>query len=222
MGRYWNDQEIDRITPPQINDIRGHAILRALDRAIADRPLRDFFIRDAYTVPAAMLPALIAEYSLEEFITPDLPESFVRKIIANQWFLHEGKGYDDGVLLGLSLLGMSATIIQWYQQTPIAPTDTHIITFSVDELLFADGDGHFDQRQIKAAQQMIDATKRWSQDSEIRASVNAPGPVYSGAFATTHLVAEARPDIPPAPILMAANKYAVVPTTQIRAVAQTN
>lgn len=222
MTRYWDDGQIDRITPPQVNDIRGRAYLRTLDKMIASHPLRDFYVRDALTCPKAALPALIAEYSLEEFITPDLPERVIRKIIANQWFLHEGKGYDDGVELGLSLLGMTGSIKQWHQQVPMAAANTHIITFSVDELLFADGDGHFDSRQIAAAQKMINATKRWSQGSEIRAAVSALAPNYSGAFATTYIVASARADIPPAPILAAANRYAVVPTTQIRAVAQTH
>ncbi len=222
MARYWSDQQLDHITPPQVNDIRGRAFLRTLDQMIAAHPLRGFFVRDALTCPSKALPALIAEYSLEEFIAPGLPEHVVRRIVANAWFLHEGKGYDDGVMLGLNLLGMSGDIKHWYQETPMAAANTHVITFGVDELLFGDGDGRFDQRQIRAAKKMIDATKRWSQGSEIRAGVITDIPLYHGIFPITQIVAEARPNVPAPPVLDPSAKYAVIPTTQIRAIAHPN
>ena len=118
MTRYWPDSQLDRITPPQVLDERGKAILRSLDHIIGERPIEEFYVRDAVTCPSEALPALIAETSMEEFIEPGLPEAIVRRILKHAWLLQSLAGKDDGVLLGLSLLGINATITQWWQTKP--------------------------------------------------------------------------------------------------------
>ena len=109
MTRYWPDSQLDRITPPQVLDERGKAILRSLDHIIGERPIEEFYVRDAVTCPSEALPALIAETSMEEFIEPGLPEAIVRRILKHAWLLQSLAGKDDGVLLGLSLLGINAS-----------------------------------------------------------------------------------------------------------------
>jgi len=107
MCRYWSDRQLDRATPPQVLDLRGKGILRSLDKLIGERPISDFYVRDADTCPAEALPALIAAFSMEEFIEPGLPEAVVRRILKHAWLLQSLAGKDDGVLLGLQLLGIN-------------------------------------------------------------------------------------------------------------------
>lgn len=164
MGRYWSDRQLDRATPPQALDARGRAVLRAVDGHFAGHPLSGFAIKDPMTCPAEALPALIAEYSMEEFIEPGLPEDVVRRILANRWQLKKYKGYDKGVRLGLDLLGMTADITHWHQMEPKDPANTQKLTINLGDRLFAPSPHVKRPRDLDAATRMIRATKRYSQD----------------------------------------------------------
>lgn len=182
---YWPDEQLDRITPPGATDARGRAVMRALSAFVGGQPLSDFYVRDADTCPAEALPALIAEYSLEEYITPGLPEFVLRRIIKHAWFLHEAKGYDAGVQLGLSLLGVTADIRHWHQEEPVGAPNTHRITFYIGEQLFPDSDALLGAGEVRAAIRMNDATKRWSQESVIEVGVGLrPHPIRAAAHLT--------------------------------------
>ncbi|WP_299773129.1 phage tail protein I [uncultured Tateyamaria sp.] len=216
MSEYWPKSELSRITPPQVLDERGSAYLQALNEIIGDQPITAFLVKDAETCPVEALPALIAEYSMEEFIDGDLPEDVQRRILKNAYLLQSLEGYDAGVKLGLSFLGLNANIQQWYAQTPMAAPNTHLVNFSVEEFIFEDGTDYFDDRLITAAWRMINATKRWSQSSEIRLGVSVTSPAYGGAFLHTAIRAEAVADVPPAPLLTAQSGYAAVAHTRLR------
>jgi len=194
---YWSDQQLDRITPPQVMDARGKAVIRALDRVIGDRPISEFYVRAAETCPAAALPALIAEYSMEEFIAPGLPEIVQRQILKNAWILQSLEGYDVGVKLGLSLLGMTATIIHWHETSPKGPVNTHTVYFDLEGELFEDDGPIVGERSLKAAERMINATKRFSQDTRIVVRARAPGTLYAGLFCLGRLTVTNHPGIPP-------------------------
>jgi phage tail P2-like protein len=171
MGQYWSDKQLDSITPPQVLDARGRATIRALDALLSGPATSQSFVRDPATCPADALPALLAEMSMEEFITPDLPEHVQRRILKNAWLLQSLEGYDAGVELGLSLLGMQMLLKHWHQETPKGPANTHTITFLVGETFF-DEDVILGPRIIAAAHRMITATKRLSQESNIRIGAN--------------------------------------------------
>ncbi|WP_217352001.1 phage tail protein, partial [Ruegeria sp. HKCCD8929] len=141
-----------------------------------------------------------------------------RQILKNAWLLQSLEGYDAGVKLGLSLLGMTAIIEQWYQQTPMSAPNTHRLTIMIDDVIYPDHDGYFSQRQTKATLKMVEATKRWSQDSEIRVGVAATSPAYAGAFPLTHIRVIADAKLEPPPVLDAAASVAVVPTTRITSI----
>lgn len=170
--RRWPDQQIDAITTPAINDVRGRAILRAVDEMIGETPISSFYVRDADTCPAEVLPALVAEYSLHEFVEPSLPEAIVRRIVKHAYFLQRLAGTDAGVLLGLSLLGVDADITQWWQTEPKGPANTHNVQVFVGEKLFEPAaDIFLSDREIRAARRMIDACKRFSQQTFMRTGV---------------------------------------------------
>lgn len=175
MARHWSDRDLDRITPPQVLDERGRGLLRSLDQIIGDQPIADFYVKAADTCPAEALPALIAEYSMEEFVDPSWPEIVQRRVLKNAWLLQTLEGRDIGVKLGLSLLGLNAVIEQWWQISPKGPPNTHTVYFDIDEQVFADTRQSFEQRELRAAKRMIEATKRWSQDSKIVLVVKAAG-----------------------------------------------
>ena len=66
-----------------------------------------------------------------------LPEDVVRDIIANGWQLQEAKGCDEGVRLGLSLLGMVGEIEHWWQVEPRRAPNTHRVTFYLGRQLYS-------------------------------------------------------------------------------------
>ncbi|MCG7518847.1 phage tail protein I [Ruegeria sp. Ofav3-42] len=222
MAGYWENDQLDRITPPQVKDARGTAYLRALNEIIRDQPITAFQVKEAETCPAEALPALIAEYSMQEFIDPELPEAIQRRILKNAWELQSLEGYDAGVKLGLSLMGMTADIEQWYRQTPLGAANTHRLTIMVDDVLYPDDDdGYFSPRQTRATLKMIEATKRQSQDTDLRIGVVGRSRSYAGAFPLTHTTAIADAVIDPPPVLGAAASMAVVPTTRITSIVTT-
>lgn len=160
------DIALRSVSPAPISGDRDQAFLQALARMDGDRPVSDLVIQDALNCPASALPALIAEYSLEEFIDPDLPENEVRAIIGASWRLHEGKGYDEGVQLGLSLLGIDAEVNQWYQQKPLGAPNTHRINLRATRALYPN-ENTLGPRHLKAAVRMIESTKRLSQGTTV-------------------------------------------------------
>lgn len=172
MARIWSDRQLARATPPQANDVRGNAFLSAINRYLGDRTRPGPHVRDPDTCPVEVLPALIAEYSMEEFIEPGLPEHVQRRILKNRWLLQSLEGKDDGVKLGLSLLGMKTVIEHWWQANPKRAANTHDLIFFIGEQLFPNDQVFFGEREKKAALRMIAATKRWSQESTIYVGVS--------------------------------------------------
>lgn len=167
MAEYWDKAQLDRITPPQVLDARGSAYLNAVNEVIGADPITGFYVKDADTCPAAALPALIAEYGMEKFIDDDLPEYVQRRILKNTWSLKALLGYDAGVKMGLELLGLTAEIEQWWQVAPKRSPNTHTIYFRAEELIFEADRETYPSREMAAATQMINLTKRASQESTI-------------------------------------------------------
>ena len=199
-----------------VRDDRQIALAQAFGEALASIDLSKLSMVDPLTVDARLLPFMAREFGAQEFLDPNLPEHVLRRILANIWELKSLQGYDAGVKLGLSFLGLNADIQQWYAQTPMAAPNTHLVNFSVEEFIFEDGTDYFDDRLIAAAWRMINATKRWSQSSEIRLGVSVTSPAYAGAFQHTAIRAEAVADVPPAPVLTAQSGYAAVAHTHLR------
>lgn len=216
MTRIWSDRQLERTTPTQAKDIRGKAFLSAVNRMLGDRPLPGPHMRDPETCPAEILPALVAEYSMEEFIEPGLPVHVVRRILKNRWALQSGEGYDSGVKLGLELLGMRASIVQWHEMQPKGAANTHRIDVFMEDVLWPDDDGYFSTKQVTAMWRMIAATKRWSQESELRVGVETRPQCSCGAYPAMRIVAMASTDIPPAPVLTVDAGSALIPSTCIK------
>ena len=147
-----------------------------------------------------------------------LPEDVVRDIIANAWRLQEAKGCDEGVRLGLSLLGMVGKIEHWWQVEPWRAPNTHRVTFYLGRQLFP-GSG-FGEREFSAAQRMVNATKRWSQDTDFSIGVRRTAAIYHGAFVRCSVAAVATPLPSPAPVMTAPATVGVALIPHIHATAR--
>lgn len=153
------------LVPPGVRDERQMALAQLFGEALAEIDLGKLTMANPLTVDARLLPYMIREFGAQNLIDPGLPEHVQRRILANIWELKALHGYDAGVKLGLKLLGMVPEITHWHQMDPKGPANTHRITFYVGEQLFQNNEGLFGEREIRAAKRMINATKRWSQDS---------------------------------------------------------
>ena len=195
-----NTAELAELTPDVARGNRDHAFIQAFAEQVLT-PDRLSALRDPGTCPADLLPALIAEYSLEEFIEPGLPEDRVRAIIANRWALHEAKGYDSGIRLGLDLLGMEAALTHWHQETPTGPPNTAELIVYIRDRLF-DEAALVAPRHVAAATRMIEATKRLSQDIRVLFGLTTVGgAALTGAVRPRHRRrADLRPVQPPVTI----------------------
>ncbi|AEV36799.1 hypothetical protein PSE_2289 [Pseudovibrio sp. FO-BEG1] len=149
-----------------INEQRSRAFLDAFEAMAAEFDFSVLMQRDSSEISTEALPLAIHDRSLEKFIGEDgLPEEAVRRLIDQVWELHEEKGTDDGVALGLSLIGIRPHFEHWWQQEPEGPHDTHNLTVYANEHLFEDEAVLLNEKVQRAALTMVDATKRWSQDT---------------------------------------------------------
>tara|TARA_R100001369_G_scaffold83666_1_gene116074 strand:- start:1271 stop:1942 length:672 start_codon:yes stop_codon:yes gene_type:complete len=216
MGRNWPDEQLDGVTTPGVFDARGKAVLRTLDRMIGMRQIAEFQVREADTCPASVLPALIAEHSMEEFIEVGLPERIQRRILGNAWVLQSLKGYDAGVKLGLELLGISAEIEHWHQTEPKGEPNTHRILIFVDQPVFANSATALDAREVGAIYRMVDACKRFSQESEIAFGVAQDAQINIGAVAAFGARVNVHPYVPSNLTIEASAEIGVVITANAR------
>ena len=159
----------DELLPPGVRDERQLAFVRAIDAGLQPIVLEAFIMSDADKVDARLLPYLVREFSLQEFIEPGMPDEVVRRFIKNAYELHAKKGYVEGTRLGLRLLGVEVSWTQWWQQEPKGEPNTHVVTTYANENIFADDSGVFLTEKLQTAvRRIIDATKRWSQDVSFR------------------------------------------------------
>lgn len=157
-----------QLIPPGVYDERQVALVGAMDAHFQSIDISKFIMVDAWKVDAELLPALAVETSVQKYLTPDMPEKVVRGLIANSYDLHAKEGYVEGVKLGLSLLGAKVKWVQWHQLTPMGAPNTHTVTVYVNEQIFDDEPVLLNERVQRAALKIIDATKRWSQETNFQ------------------------------------------------------
>lgn len=214
-----------RMVPAQlmsagVKDARQDAFVETLDAVLSKIDVSRFNMSDAQTVDAKLLPALITEFSLNEFITQDMPEQILRDIIGRAYDLHAKKAYIEGARLGLSLLGLDVDWKQWWQQEPKGAHNTHLVTVEIDQVVFQDSEELLDERLIKAALKMIEATKRWSQDIVFRIAAATTAPVYVGHFPIMRMVIEALPYAFDPPIITTPMRVGMASTISLHITAQ--
>ena len=156
------------LVPPSVADLRGRAFGAAMERAFAEADFRPLLVERIGDVDARLLPWLVRELSMEEFVEPDMREDVVRDLLAGAYEIHARKGYIDGVRWALSLIGLSVWWRQWFQMRPQGAPGTHEATIFVGRRVYL-GDGPLiDARAQRLALRFVSQTKRWSQDVSLR------------------------------------------------------
>lgn len=196
------------LVPPSISDERGKAFGKVMARAIADPDFKKLLFERIDDVDASVLPFLIREFSIEEFVEPAMNEAIIRRLLKISYELHATKGFIHGVRRGLLMLGMRVVWKQWFQNAPKTERGTHTAIVYVNEVIF-DGQTYLlDERVQRAAVRMISGMKRYSQDVTFQLGVGTLSDVAmasaSRLTASVARAAEARPPLPQSEIGMAA------------------
>lgn len=179
-----NDLVPQLLLPPGVKDERQAAFIGALNAKLESIDINAFVMTDAETVPDELVPFMAREFSVQEFLTDDLPLAFVRRFINQAYAIHASKGYIEGTRLGLEMLGVHVEWVQWWQTNPKGPHNTHTVTAFASENVFAEEATVLNARLQRAIQRVIDATKRWSQDVSFQIGAGYTEPVRVGsAFA---------------------------------------
>jgi phage tail P2-like protein len=208
------------LIPPSINDARIRYMFAAFDAMLSEFHFADLLMQTSNEMPDEVLELAVADRSLEEFIDEaGSPELAVRKLIDNAFALHETQGTDPGIIDALAAFGMSAEIIQWYEQNPPGPPHTHKINVDTSGDIFGDGEV-FGPRTARQADRIVNAMKRWSQNSAIRLAAMKQSRTFAGLAPMMRLSVTALPlDITP-PVIVHPSKVGIGNLVQIRITAQ--
>lgn len=210
----------ESLIPPGINDERSRAILGAFETMASEFDFARLLMRQSREMPAEVLPLAIAERSLEEFLDPDgSPEPAVRKLIDLAFVLHQTKGTDAGVLAALAAFGLDAEILQWFDRTPAGPHDTHTITVDASQDIFGDGD-LWAGRVFRQVWRVVDAMKRWSQETGLQMAATARAPAYAAVFPMTRINVVALPFVFDPPVASGHLRAGVSPLTRLSIIAR--
>lgn len=173
----------EKLIPAGVYDDRQVAYIGALDAYFQSVDITKFIMVDAFKVDAKLLPALAVERSIQYMIEPGLNENSIRNLIANSYALHEKQGYIEGVRIGLSALGVNVQWDQWWQQTPMGAPNTHKVAVFFDQLLFENSQIG-DQKHRNAVNRVINATKRWSQETSVSFGAITKASQFKGIIAS--------------------------------------
>lgn len=178
--------------PPGVADARARAFTAALGRGLDEVPLGRLDLLDFEHVEAALLPALVRGFSLQEFMFDGIPEPVVRRLLAQAIPLHVRKGTQAGIRMALELVGMRLVLKPWYAQVPEAPPNTFKAVVYITEQMLADAAVVLNETSLRAAVAMFNGTKRWSQEGTLAIGVAFPSKLGT-AGAAAGMAVDARP-----------------------------
>lgn len=168
------------LIPPGVSDQRSRDFVKTLSAFLADFRPSALIIQDAWTAPAALLPIMVIEAGLSEFVSPGIREDLLRSLIDAAPEIHAMTGTIAGTRRALAAIGVETRWTQWWQETPKAPHDTHKIVLFLADTIIA-GAAPLDLPNQQAAARVIDATKRWSQDIAVQYGMRGTARLYAGA-----------------------------------------
>ena len=194
--------------------------LDILEERLFDLPV-SLITKDPWAASEKMLDYLAWENSVDIW-NPSWPEEIKRNVIAVAAEVHRYKGTPYAIKRAMSVFGVNVELIEWWH-----PNGSGVPgTFSVTAFVTDPHEGLPEFQVTSPILEMMNAVMAASAPVSRRWDFNlgfmAPSPAYLGVFPSTRIVAEAQPEIPPAPATFSATEYAVIPTTQIRAVAHPN
>ena len=166
---------------------------------------------DPRTCPSHILPWLAWAFSVDDWRS-DWPDEIKRKTIMASATIHRLKGTIGAVRRALETLGYAIDISEWFEYggTP------HTFRIAVDVLGSHAIGTEISSDLIAEIVVVIENVKPVRSHFDVVLNLSIDAPAYVGAFQHTAIRAEAAADVPPAPVVDAAMKYAVVATTHIR------
>lgn len=168
------------LVPPGVNDQRSRDFISALNAVLAEFKPSALMIQNAATVPSALLPTMVIEAGLSEFVSSNMREQLLRSLITHAPEIHARTGTVGGIKLALEAIGVSARWTQWWQEEPKAHHNTHkVVLFLSDTVI--NSHAPLDIANQRASARVINATKRWSQDIAIQYGLRGISNVYVGA-----------------------------------------
>ncbi|MCJ7996054.1 phage tail protein I [Rhizobium cremeum] len=168
------------LIPPGVNDQRDRDFIAALSAVLAEFTPSALVVQDAFTAPAALLPIMVIEAGLMDFVSADMREDLLRTMIDAAPEIHATRGTVAGVKKALETIGVSARWTQWWQEEPKAHHDTHKVVLFVNDTVI-NGHAPLDLPNQRAAARIIAAAKRWSQDIAIQYGVRGEATIRLGA-----------------------------------------
>ncbi len=185
-----------RLVPPSITDERGRAFGEVMAQALEEPDFARLLFERIDDVDDSVLPFLVREFSIEEFVEPGMNPAAIRRLLKGSYELHARKGFIDGVRRGLDMLGVSViSWRQWFQENPKAAPGTHIAIVRIDDEVFAAEGQAITSRLHRVVERMVAGMKRFSQYVAIRYVVTTSMPVHVGAIVRTRMVI--KPSIDP-------------------------
>lgn len=168
------------LVPPGVSDQRDRDFVAALSAVLAEFKPSALVIQDPLTAPAALLPVMVIEAGLTDFVSADMREDLLRSLIDAAPEIHAMSGTIAGVRRALATLKISARWTQWFEQQPMGPHDTHKVVLFLNDTVI-NGHAPLDLPNQRAAARVIAATKRHSQDIAIQYGVRGEAALRPGA-----------------------------------------
>ncbi|MCY1668070.1 phage tail protein I [Rhizobium sp. SL86] len=168
------------LVPPGINDQRDRDFVSALSETLSTFQPSALVIQDALTAPSDLLPIMVVEAGLSDFVSADMREDLLRAMISAAPEIHALSGLIAGTRRALAALNISIRWTQWWQEVPKAHHDTHKVVLFLNDTIIQ-GRAPLDLENQRAAARVIAATKRYSQDIAVQYGVRGDGVIYAGA-----------------------------------------
>lgn len=173
------------------------------DDVVALRNLRDPFKARLNGLP------WLAEEASADFWDPEWPEENQRRAIDMQWQIHRFKGTAPAVRFALALLGIRASIREWFNTVPESEPGTFEVIGELDDApMFSDA-------MWRLALTAIERSKPLSRHFTLRLLASRTAPVYVGLMPIVQLTVTAYPFEFDPPVVTGPNRVGVAPIVHL-------
>lgn len=165
-------------------------------------------LNDAFKVPKKYLAWRAHEIAVG-FWDPEWAERQQRLAIDAQWEIKRTRGTAPAVRLALSLLGIRARIIEWFNMAPEGQPGTFAVEAELDQVPL------FDEKLWRLAFAAIDQTKPLSRHYTLRMLATKTAPAFAGVAPLVLLKITAFPLQIQPPVVTAPSRIGFAPVVRL-------